>query len=109
MIRHVAMFKWNDDELPSHAVATVTALEWLTELITSIVSFRHGPARGRSRCGSAAWVANKACTARLFAPRRARGSGHPRCTPSPVRPPHRTRESFRTPAGPATAARPPLR
>lgn len=48
MIRHVAMFKWNDDELPSHAVATGTALEGLTEVITSIVAFRHGPDLGVS-------------------------------------------------------------
>jgi len=46
MIRHVAMFKWNDDVLPAHAAATGAALDGLPEVIASIAAYRHGPDLG---------------------------------------------------------------
>jgi hypothetical protein len=42
MIRHVAMFKWNEDVTDAHITATSTALDGLPEVIPEIARYRHG-------------------------------------------------------------------
>lgn len=46
MIRHIALFKWNDDVTPAHVAATATALSGLPEVIDAIVDYRHGADTG---------------------------------------------------------------
>ena len=41
MIRHIALFKWNDDVTPAHIAATATALSGLPEVIDTILDYRH--------------------------------------------------------------------
>lgn len=42
MLRHVALFKWNDDVTQAHVDATAAALSTLPDLVGTIVAFRHG-------------------------------------------------------------------
>mgnify|MGYP000925308789 CR=1 FL=1 len=46
MIRHVAMFKWNDEVTEAHVRAASTALDGLPEVIDALLDYRHGPDLG---------------------------------------------------------------